>query len=1198
MILKKSLLLLFGMAWLLMPMQVFSQELYDISYQSKTLEQVISDLRKKIGYEFVYQKQILSEAPSITCTYHQVTLEQILDRIFYNDAELDYEIVEKTIILSKPKTEQAYFKRLITGVIVDEEGEALPGANIMLLGTNTGAVSDIDGQFSLIIEGRDPMLRTTYIGMKTQDIRLSRQKENFIVIQMQHSTQLIDEVVVTGYQNLKRETATGSYNTLSSKDMENRYMGSVVGNLEGKIPGLVSYSNGQNGDGESSLVIRGAGSFHANTNPLIVVDGLPIEGSIETVNPYEIDNITVLKDASAASIYGARASNGVIVITTKRAQGEKLIVNFNSDLTISERQSYNNFRWASAAEMIELERYNFDYIRGAEDQTAFDGLLNYYNNRRQALSPISRLLAANYLGEISDADLNVKLNRLGRNNYHQEWKDEMERTQVLQQYNLSLRTQGKALASTIVLNYKGDNFGMVNIHNNTLTFSYRGDLKATSWLDLAFGANIINERAKTRVSEPWGYGNIYSFQPYESLYNEDGSRSHLEADIYPGEESLSNTIYGFKPVTYNLLDEVGRNFEKTRRTNIRSFLHANTTIMPEWRVSVQFQYEDIYYKSNSYREADSYAMRYLYNLYTTESVTTEYDEDYDEYITTRVVKHHIPDGGRLDTQTSEGAYYTFRAQTDYNKIFSEKHEVEAAAGFEFRESQIKTYGSILMGYDEQTQTNSNGLMNYGLLKEMDGQASALGANYTLRGAPSGDDFTTSDVLHRFYSLYAIGGYTYDRRYTASFSYRVDKTDLFGTDPEFRGRPLWSVGVSWNLHNESFVKACKWIDALKLRASYGLTGNIDQTVSSYLTATIGVNSITGDKMATLNTPPNDHLRWEKTASLNFGLDFSLWRNRLSGSIDWYNKKGTDLLTTTDLDPTTGWSQLTINNGEALNRGVELQLNGIILRPVNRNSLGIRALLNFTYNKNEVTKVNHQPTSGSEALLYYTLHEGYPIHSLFAYRFAGMVNEDNIQYFSWVGADGQIHTSDINSEEFTVDDIVYCGELDPKYMAGFTPEISYAGFTLSAMISYYGGHYMRARVEDWSSDGNQYGYYQPGEVDAFPSAYLNYWRNEDKTLYPANGYLGGQNIVGDYRYMDTSVVPADYIKLRNIVLGYEFPRKLCQQIGVNTLRMRIQANNLATWTRNNLGVDPEANNPTTGINLLSTPRSYTMSLSINF
>ena len=349
-----------------------------------------------------------------------------------------------------------------------------------------------------------------------------------------------------------------------------------------------------------------------------------------------------------------------------------------------------------------------------------------------------------------------------------------------------------------------------------------------------------------------------------------------------------------------------------------------------------------------------------------------------------------------------------------------------------------------------------------------------------------------------------------------------------------------------------------------------------------------------RVATLDTPPNEQLRWEKTASMNIGTDFALLGGRLTGALDYYLKKGSDLLTTTDLDPTTGWNSLTINNGKMTNKGVELQLNGEILRAQNRNQLGINASFNIAYNKNEVTSVNHEATSGVEALSVWTLHKGYPVHSLFSYQFAGIKEEGGIQYFGWRGHDDEVHYSDINTEEFTTQDVVYSGSLDPKISASFTPSFTWRGFSLTAMFSYYGGHVMQARTERWSSSGSANGYHRDAAV---PASFLNYWTKVDGN-YPANGYPGFPNIVGESRYMDINVVPADYMKLRNLVIGYDLSKSLCRSLHIQMLRLRFQLNNLYTWTRNKLDVDPESCSPTSGTVGLKTPRSYTMSLSVNF
>ncbi|MBR5350232.1 MAG: SusC/RagA family TonB-linked outer membrane protein [Prevotella sp.] len=1194
---KKLQILLTLVAVMLLTSLSVSAQTYDVDYKNLPIEQVIKDLRKQTGHQFVYKKEVLQGIPNVTCTYKNATLEQILNRIFLGTT-VDFDIVKGTVVLKKAAPNQPYFKKNITGMITDENEQPLPGVTVMLKGTTSGASTDIDGQFSIITEGKEPVLEISYVGMKSKTVKVSP-KEPFLYIQLEPDENILDEVLVTGYQNIKRENATGSYQLITSKKLEERHTGTIVENLEGQIPGLMSYNNGLNGGGENALTIRGISSFQAKTNPLVVVDGLPIEGSIETVNPYEIENITVLKDASAAAIYGARASNGVIVITTKRAHQEKLEVDFSTDITISEKQKYDNYGWASAADYIELEKYNFNSMK-ADSPNSMESLLSRYESNQHALSPVMRLFVRNHLGELSDADMNAQLNAYAKNDYRKEWQDAKIRNHVLQQYNLALRTRGKYLNSSIAVNYKTDNLGMVKENNNALTFSYRGDLNATKWLSFSFGTNIISGRTKNHYSDVYDYNGMNSFQPYLSMYNADDSRARMEGDVLLSEPGLQNPLYELKDASYNLLDEVGLSMTNRRNTNIRSFISTTATILPGWTASAYFQYEDTYSKSNSYLNANSYGMRTLYNFYTVEDI--EMVDSYDPItyepiqVPTSIITHYIPEGGKLVTTNNEGAHYTFRAQTAYSHEFAGKHAVEALAGFEFRESHTKSYGNILLGYDEQTQSNRSNMVNYGLIKEMDLKPSVLGVNYAMSGAVDNSTFSTSDVLHRFYSLYFTGNYTYDRRYSASFSYRVDKTDLFGADPEFRGRPLWSVGASWNIHNEDFMKQFTWIDALKLRASYGLTGNIDSSVSSYLTASLSNEFIYGNLGASLDTPPNDQLRWEKTASWNFGLDYSFWSNRLSGSLDFYHKKGTDLLTMTDLDPTTGWTSLTINNGEMVNNGVEFQVNAQIIKPQTRNSLGINAAFNIAYNNNKVTKITHEITNGRSNLATYTLHKDKPIHSIYAYRFAGIKAEKGMQYITWEGHDGTIHNTPLDSDEFTIEDGIYCGSLDPKVMSSFTPEITYAGFSLSAMFSFYGGHYMRANTSRWSSGGSVFGY-----KSGIYASELDYWRTGDATKYLANGYLSGsEHIIGIYdtQYMDVNVVPADYLKLRNLVIGYDFSKNLCRKLKLNAIRLRLQMNNLCTWVKNDLDIDPEANNPTSGSARNKTPRSYTMSLRVNF
>ncbi|MDE6813294.1 MAG: TonB-dependent receptor, partial [Duncaniella sp.] len=508
--------------------------------------------------------------------------------------------------------------------------------------------------------------------------------------------------------------------------------------------------------------------------------------------------------------------------------------------------------------------------------------------------------------------------------------------------------------------------------------------------------------------------------------------------------------------------------------------------------------------------------------------------------------------------------------------------------FEYRQTRTTSHSDLMYGYDEATQTNLNIMTDWAYVNNP--TTGVFGDHYVQGMAPK--TFSTSDLLHRYYSVYFNANYIYDSRYAVSGSYRIDKCDLFGTDPKFRGRPLWSVGGSWNAHNEQFLRDVTWLNAFKPRFSYGLTGNIDSSVSSYLVAKMSINSFTGDKLGSLVSPPNDQLRWEKTATFNAGFDFALFGYRLNGSVDFYNKRSSDVLTVTDLDATTGWSSLTINSGKVRNRGVEIQLYGRIVRPNSRNDFGFDLGFNLAFNKNKVLKLSHYPQSGAEQLSF-TLHEGYPLNSIFSFDFAGFVEDNGQYYMGWRDKEGEVHTSSIGNSDFKIEDAVYCGSATPTVTASLTPQLTWRGFTLSAMMAFYGGHYMRAGEEEWYVGGSSGGYYTTwGMGGDVPVSAFKYW--EGDASRPANGafYYSTYNYMSYAKYRNTNVHHADYLKVRNIVLSYNFDKKICRKIGMNDLRLRFQINNLATWARNGLGLDPEA--VSGGYNINKAPRSYTMSL----
>lgn len=1185
-------------AMLIAPLGAMARN-YDVSLKNASAAQAIDQLREITQCDFVYQKELLKGADKkINGVYKNMSLTDLLDNVVVRQLGLSYRIVNNNIVLSKGEKVKGHKNVVAQGVVTDAAGDPLPGVTVKIDKSNIATMTNADGRFTISAPEGSTM-SFTYIGMEPYVVKIAGKSTYDITLR--ESATALNEVVVTGYQNIKRENATGSYTILSGDELTNNLTTTLASSLEGKIPGLVRSRSNKYAKGENEFVIRGVGTFEARTAPLVVVDGLPIEGGLETVNPYDIENLTVLKDAAAASIYGARASNGVLVITTKQAKKEKVSIDFNTDITITERTDYSKAGICNAAQLIELERKNFGSMVANKDEGSLSTVLaNYEMGRIQGMTPVTRLLIANHLGELSSADLNSTLSKWGQNDYLREYQALRERNRVNQQYNLALRVQGKSLASSIVANYSADNFGTPKEYENRLQLSYRGDLKLNSWMDLSLGINVLNNRERRHAQDNWG--GATSFHPYRSMYNADGTPARLETNIFLSNPAFADPTYELVDPTYSPVEELGLNMSNSRSTNIRSFIHANFKLPVQgWTAGAMFQYEDVMYNNTDWFKKSSYYGREVYNLYTTCDLKDvwvddpnwdfdDWDGDFDHIYKKKVqmnsTVHHVPSGDMLANSTSNSAFYTFRAQTNYKRTFLDLHQVDVIGGFEYRQTHTSTKQDVLIGYDHTTQTNKNVMTDWAFMNGW-GKTGVLGSEYAAMGCPN--TFGTSDTLHRYYSYYFTANYVYDSKYSVFGSYRVDNTDLFGTDPKFRSRPLWSAGLSWNMQNESFMQPYTWINMMKLRASYGLTGNIDSNATSYLTARIGTNGFNGRPEGTITTPPNDQLRWEKTATWNGGVDFAFMNYRLSGSLDFYHKNGSDLLGDVTLDCTTGWSNQKINAGCMTNRGVELQLYGRILEGKTSKDVDVNLGFNIGYNKSKVTKVLYKPSSSYDYRLF-EFKEGYPMNALFSIDYAGLKEIDGTLYGIWRDKEGVEHNTSISGSDLKIEDLIYSGTQTPVWSGGIMPEVRWYGFSLSAMCNFYGGHVMCVPSMNFGEIGGSYGYGSVVPVSAF-----DYWNGKEGVL--PNGYMTkhmNNTSIGNLDYR--TVERADYMKLRNLSLGYDFDNRLSRRIGINNLRLRFQINDLATWARNSRGWDPEGWGMVSDVRM-SSPTSYTMSLYFN-
>ena len=1066
------------------------------------------------------------------------------------------------------QTQQSY---TIKGHVIDDEGEALPGVTIKRNGQAVG-VTDAKGAYEISVPAGSNELEFRFIGMEPSIVKLKNVVANQTVeVTMKSDAGQLNEVVVTGYQDIAKPKMTGSAVTISGNDLMERYTPNLLSNLEGRVAGLSTYGG--------ELKVRGTSSLYAETSPLLVVDGLPVEGRLEDINQYDIASINVLKDAAATAIYGARASNGVIVVTTKNAhQKGKIDVAFTANLTLKENRNmdYNDNFYMNAEQQVkkESEYYDWYYTSGTQSDPV-GSTLSGYNYGNGPVSPLSYAYYRAYKGDITMDELAQIKQQLSKNNFAKEYAREVYRQQVMQEYNLSLRSRSEKSQNNLTLNFAHDNAGIINTIDQRFTANYKGSFDVTKWLTTNVTINGVFNKSRGRGDDATSLANdVWSHAAYETMYNADGSIRNMYG-ICEGNELWGGGGEGTVDLSSNPIDEFYNNTVNSRRTHLRLNGELLFRILPGLTASVMGVYESDQQRRVWLATEDSHPARVLHNAY--------YDPN-------RLTNPLIPaTGGFRQTRNTQGDYWTTRGQLNYGKKFG-KHEVSAIAGLEFRGTLSKGTNSLLLAYDDQLQTGRAADINFFDLYDQQyspyyksGSGGYNARSYAYNPYIKNGMDNILEVEHRYGSGYFNATYTYNDRYNVFASFRKDYADVYGLNSKYRGKPLWSVGGAWNIEQEDFMKEVKWVNFLKLRYSYGATGNIYQGATSYLTATTGsTNSYTKLPLATIQSPANPNLRWEQTRTNNVGIDFSLFNNRVRGSIDYYHKAAQDVFANKSLDPTTGYSSMFVNSANLRNNGIELQVTADWFRPTTRKQIGWSTSLTLAHNSNKVTNV-YNPSTYAYQMLSNPFVEGYPASALWSYRFAG-IDDGSVSgpgETLWYGDGGTITHS---VQGASTDVMEYSGQTDPKVILGMDNRLEWNGFSFSIMLSYYGGHVMRClqerEVTSTSMGGTQ------------PLYLLNSWTPENPTTTPGFGQYGSSSIGNESYNGNNSVYDASFLKIRNIVFGYEFPRTIVNRLKLSRLALNFQIDNpKALWTANGKGIDPETLS-------VRTRSNYTFSLFVNY
>lgn len=988
-------------------------------------------------------------------------------------------------------------------------------------------------------------------------------------------------VVSTGYQKLSRERSTAAFGFVDSTMLSRQMSTDLVAALEGRVAGLRMEVNPNNGS--LSPVLRGIGTFSndVGTQPLIVIDDMPTNMSLEEINPYNIESVTVLKDAAAASIYGALAANGVIVITTKEAKGSKVNVTVNADWFISSKPSFSSLQLASSSDIIDYQ--TAVYNDGVEQSGTGASYLSSY--KTSYYNPLFQLYLDRENGKLSDSEVNATLAKWRNNDYYQQYRDNAWRTALTQRYNVSFSQKtdhGNHFAS-----FKFEDNKMRNIKESGQAFAlyFKSRFDLTNWLSANVGVDLKFSRSNTPISS---YTNYALQQRYETIYNANGTpyiTPAVNAGLVTGYNQEVTRQYEdnalFKSFGFNVIDALSEGITKTRRTTARPFVNLEAKFLKYFRYNAMYQYEWAQNKAEEYDAADSYMMRMLHNSMVDANGTC-----------------YLPEGGRYYLNDANTNRYTLRNQLSFDINVNNDHTIATIAGMEFRETKTpKALNQVLYGYDPVTLTSER--MNWDDLYAGVGTGMISGSSIKLSGPVT----TLRETLHRYASLYANASYNYRSLYSLSGSIRFDEADLFGLDIRNQHKPLWSVGAGWNICNEKFMQSVSWVKYLKLRATYGINGNVDQTSTTYFVVSEKSNS-NPVKTTYLNYNdddlPNPRLRWEKTATFNIGVDFRLFNNILNGSVEYYNRHSSDLLVRRYMEATLGLTSRVVNNGEMRNRGLELSLTANILR---KKDWTVSATLNHAVNSNKMLKVDH--AEGETARNFITspmnyFMEGTAYNTLWAYRigrvengYAIAVDSEGKDLVTFNG-DGTVKDITTSSAMKGVDNLVNMGTITPKYNGSLSLNLRYKELELNALFVYAGGNKLRLTTPSLNDANGS---------ETF-SAIAHRWSSSNPSGLrsyidmPMDVRTFAGTFDDWYRYGDINVKDGDYLKLRSINLAYNMPNRLMSRLGLGHTKFTFQINNLFTLCKAGHGIDPESYSPNSGSRTLSQPKTIAIGVTTSF
>ncbi len=1031
-----------------------------------------------------------------------------------------------------------YAQQHIVGRVLSfSNNSPIEGANVSIRGTDLKISTDSKGYFAIqtTLNASETILVVNHLGYESTNITVKLPQNDTLNILLRISPHLLEEVniISTGYQTLPKERVTGSFSIVDRALFNQQVSTDILSRLPTIANGVVM-NNGLSGPPQ--MMVRGLSTISGPKDVLIVVDNFPYDGDILNINPNIVENITILKDASASSIWGARAANGVIVITTKTGRfNQPITLEFNSNVTIGAKPDLGYIPQMSSTDFIDVEQELFSR--------------NFYNSQinaanRPVISPVVDLLNKVRTGTLTQEQAQQQIDALRKIDVRDQFSQYMYRQSLNQQYFLNALGGGEKFSwgSSVGYDHNKDN---LDSFYDRLNIRFQNMYRPIERLSLTTGLNYTQSQSN---SGRYGYRSISmksgNFVPYMMMA--DGNGNALPVPRTWNQSYIETAGNGLLlDWNYYPLTDWQHQTSNNKVFDILATAALDYQVIKGLNAKVNYQYERQLGTNTAFADENSYMARDYINSFT-------------QIVNGNAVLA-VPYGGILDKSNNELVANNLRGQLSFDNTYG-KHNIIAIIGSEIRSANINSHQGRFYGYNENNLTTGN-------------------VDYT-RTYPSfiggGGQFIYNnqflgETVTRFVSHFANAAYTFDNKYVLSASARRDASNLFGLKTNDQWNPFWSAGIAWKLSNEQFY-SLDILPYLNLRVTYGFSGNVDPAMAAVNTIIYqgGVSTFTGLPIAQFNNYYNPHLKWETSKMLNVAVDFRTKHNRISGSIEYYRKNGDNLFGMAPTDYSTGVPPTILRNVASMRgNGWDIELKSLNIDGLFRWGTA----LNFSMYQDRIVDYQINRTLARQYIIPSSVPisgiEGHPVYTIYAYKWAGL-DPNTGEAQGYLENEISKNYNSITGVGTAVEDLEYFGSAIPTKFGSLLNTFSYRNLSLQVGISFKFGYWFRRASINYTNLFNSW--------DGHPD-YVNRWQkagDEVHTDIPVNLFTANINRDAFYNGSSVLIEKGDHVRLQYINLAYDVKIPGLTSKTFNGGQLYLNINNIGLlWKANKAGIDPDYN-----------------------